>query len=217
MKESVLVLCAHSDDQIFGAGGTIAKYAAEGIEVTIIIMTYGEKSHPWLKKHEIAKRRVGESMNAARIVGAKDTLFFNLDEGKFEKDFKRHKVEKRLTKIIQELNPSKIISHSQSDPHPDHKVTANFIKKLCKKIKYQGDLYCFDVWTPVKIKDRDSPSMYVDISPYFKKKISALKCFMSQKMTMLLLLWSVYYKAVKYGMKNKCRYAESFHKVDFNE
>ena len=56
--ESVFVLCAHSDDQILGVGGTMARYSHEGKEVTIIVFSYGEKSHIWLKKRYIANIRI---------------------------------------------------------------------------------------------------------------------------------------------------------------
>src|SRR5512137_2295312 len=43
---SVLIICAHSDDQVFGPGGTVAKYAKEGKRVHTIIFSYGEKGMP---------------------------------------------------------------------------------------------------------------------------------------------------------------------------
>jgi LmbE family N-acetylglucosaminyl deacetylase len=48
-KGTVLVIVAHNDDHIIGAGGTLAKYAQEGKKVRTIIMSYGESSHPHLK------------------------------------------------------------------------------------------------------------------------------------------------------------------------
>ena len=40
-KETVLLICAHPDDEILGAGGTIAKYAQEGKEVVADIKQWG--------------------------------------------------------------------------------------------------------------------------------------------------------------------------------
>lgn len=36
---SVLVVAPHPDDEILGAGGTIAKYAADGREVTVLTVS----------------------------------------------------------------------------------------------------------------------------------------------------------------------------------
>src|SRR5262245_42876679 len=41
--ERVLVITAHPDDSEFGAGGTVAKFAKEGRQVTYCILTNGNK------------------------------------------------------------------------------------------------------------------------------------------------------------------------------
>ncbi|MCS7002904.1 MAG: PIG-L family deacetylase, partial [Dehalococcoidia bacterium] len=40
---SVLVVTAHPDDAEFGCGGSMAKWAAEGRDVTLVICTNGDK------------------------------------------------------------------------------------------------------------------------------------------------------------------------------
>ena len=107
----------------------------------------------------------------------------------------------------------KIFTHSPDDPLPDHTSLSNFVIDLCEKINYEGELYSFDVWNPVKIKQRDLPKLYVDITETFKTKIEALKCFESQQMAMVSLLWSVYSRAIINGIKSKHRFAERFHKI----
>ena len=213
-KGSVLVLCAHSDDQVFGCGGTIAKYAKEGIEVNIAVFSYGEKSHPWMKKSIMVEARANESLEAAKVVNANDTLFFGIEEGKFKEDFERLDIKEKIEKLVEKYKPTKIFTHSSDDPMPDHNTLSKLIHGICGEIKYDGDLYAFDVWTPFKIKDRNLPKMYVDISDTFKTKIRALKCFKSHKATMVSLLWSVYFRAVKNGLRNKCRFAEVFYKLN---
>ena len=49
----MLVVCAHPDDNILGAGGTIAKYSSEGKKVITVIASYGESGNPWLKENVI--------------------------------------------------------------------------------------------------------------------------------------------------------------------
>ena len=71
MVKRLMIICAHPDDEIFGAGGTIAKYAAEGIEVITVIFSYGESSHPWLRKRFKVEVRKTESLKAGKAVGTK--------------------------------------------------------------------------------------------------------------------------------------------------
>ena len=42
----VLVLAPHADDEVYGCGGMIHRYVAEGHEVDIVIMTMGTVSVP---------------------------------------------------------------------------------------------------------------------------------------------------------------------------
>jgi LmbE family N-acetylglucosaminyl deacetylase len=40
-NKSLLAILAHHDDESFGTGGTLARYAAEGVDVHIAIATDG--------------------------------------------------------------------------------------------------------------------------------------------------------------------------------
>ena len=212
-KESILVLCAHSDDQVFGVGGTIAKYAEEGKRVIVVIFSYGEKSHLWLKKKVTVKMRVKESKDAGKILGVEKTIFLGLEEGKFQRDIEEMEVHDKIYRLIRKYKPIKIFTHSRDDPLPDHSTLNKFVLELCNEIDYKGDVYSFDVWNPVKIVERNIPKIYVDISKTFSKKIRALRCFESQWMSMVSLLWSVYYRAIKNGIHAHCMFAEVFYKI----
>jgi len=48
--QRILAVFPHPDDEVFGPGGTVAKYAQEGVAVRAVIFTYGYESHPWQKE-----------------------------------------------------------------------------------------------------------------------------------------------------------------------
>ena len=210
-KKSILVICAHSDDQIFGPGGTIAKYAEEGKEIYTIVFSYGFSSHPWYKEKVTAKKRVKEAQEADKIINGNGVVFLGILETKFLQN--KAKIENQLKRIIKEKKPIKIFTHSINDPHKDHRDIYKIVIETYDKINYKCDLYTFDVWNPVRLIKRNQPVMYVDISNYLKKKIQALRCFKSQKMSMITLLWGVYLRAFLNGLNAKCRFAERFDKI----
>jgi len=43
----LLAVTAHPDDESLGMGGTLAKSAAEGVEVSILAATRGERGRSW--------------------------------------------------------------------------------------------------------------------------------------------------------------------------
>ncbi|MDO8642743.1 MAG: PIG-L deacetylase family protein [Candidatus Woesearchaeota archaeon] len=212
-KESILVLCAHSDDQVFGVGGTLAKYAEEGKTSNVIVFSFGENSHPWLKKHIIVETRVQETDEAGKILGIQENIFLGLKEGKFKSQLNQEGIEQQMKAYFKRFKPTKIFTHSPDDPHIDHREASAWVIGFCERNKFRGHVYGFNVWTPVTIKTRKLPEMVVDISATFGKKIKALRCFRSQWMAMLSLLWSVYWKAINNGRKHRMKYAEVFYKL----
>ena len=213
MVETVLIFCAHPDDQIFGAGGTVAKYTKEGKKVMFIILSYGESSHPWFHKQITIDMRVNETLRADKLVGTKETVFFGLTEGNFSKEAKEYHIKSKIKNLIKKYKPSKIFTHTSSDPHPDHKATEKIVLEAFDSMKYHCDFYTFDVWNPLNIKRSTDPRLVVDISDTFKIKLKALKCFKSQKAALFSLLWSVYYRAILLGLQHNCKFAESFYKI----
>jgi len=212
-KETILIICAHNDDNVFGLGGTIAKYAKQGKTVKTVIFSFGEKSHPHLKPEIIAKTRVKEAMKSDKILGGKEIMFLGVKEGKFSETIEKMGIKEKIKKIIAKEKPTKIFTHSINDAHPDHRAVYYFMKELFEEIDYKGDVYLFGVWSPVRIKDRDLPKMVVDVTSTFDKKIKAIKSHESQQITILSLLWNVYLRAIMEGWTNNCRYAEVFYKL----
>jgi LmbE family N-acetylglucosaminyl deacetylase len=212
-KRVLLIIESHPDDGVFGAGGTIAKYANEGWYVIFVTMSYGEASHVCLKRNEIVKIRVKENICAQKILGSKEHYFFGLKEGNFLEDVKKKNIHQKLKRLILEKRPSLIITHSPDDWNADHVVTSNFVLKIVDEIRRKIDVYCFDIWSPFSIKKTRLPKIYVDISNTFHEKIKALKCFKSQVVTFISIYWSVYTKAFFSGIQSKSRYAEVFYKL----
>ena len=213
-EENILVFCAHSDDEILGPGGTIAKYIKEGKKVHTYIFSYGELSHPHLKPEIIIKQRVDEALKADKIINGEGVIFFGLSEGKFIKETKNKKIDKKIIDLINTKKPVKIFTHNTDDPHGDHRDVNKIILECFDKTKSNADVYAFDVWSPVTLAYRRNPKLVVDISKTFKIKVEAIKVFKSQFIQMILpLMWSVYAKAIKNGFLNGYKFAEVFYKI----
>ncbi len=213
-QEAVLFLCAHNDDQLIGAGGTIAKYAKEGKKVVSVIFSFGESSNPLEQDIHTRKTRVKESKQAQKLLGEDELYYLGLTEMKFNTQIKEKNIHDKIENIIKRIKPSKIFTHSIDDPHPDHKAVYNFTLKLIDELEYKGEVYSFNVWNYfLNIRRRDSPKLVVDISDTFKKKVEAFKKHRSQWVTKLTHVFNIYYQAYVYGLNNHVKYAEVFYKV----
>jgi len=211
--ERVLFIGAHNDDPVIGAGGAILKYKQEGKDVSCVIFSYGEGSHPHLKKEVIKEIRLKEAQESNTFIGLNCLGYFDLNETRFKQQIQDRDIKKRLSTLIKDFNPSKILTHSADDPHPDHRQVFKLVKQVLEEDHNETDMYSFDIWNIVNFRHRNEPKLVVDISDHFPKKIEAIKKHKSQVAAITSLLWKVYLKDWLNGFSNNCRYAEVFVKI----
>ncbi|HII71158.1 TPA: PIG-L family deacetylase [Candidatus Woesearchaeota archaeon] len=212
-QETVMIICAHPDDEVLGAGGAISKYASEGKSVVAVIFSYGEKSHWWLKKRYTVEMRVAESKKAGQILGITDTIFLGMKDFDLKNEMQKPENLDLLQKVIMRYYPDRIFTHSPDDIiYADHKAVWDSVETVLDRLHYKGDVYVFNIWGQ-EVRVSKNPKLFVDISETFHLKTKALKCFKSQMMYIFQLLPGVYWRAFKLGRLNKTRYAEEFTKI----
>lgn len=211
-KETILVCCAHADDETIGMGATINKYSKEGKEVITVIFSFGENSSPWLKSDNVILDRKKEAKDIGEFLGSKETVFLGLSDGNLQEDIKDPKIKEVLKKVFIRFKPDKVFTHSARDPHKDHKAVNEIVFKALDEYdkKKKVSTYVFEVWNVV---NELHPAIYVDVSKNFSVKIQAMRKFKSQKVYIYPLLIPVYVRAILSGFANHCRYAEKFYKV----
>lgn len=216
MKKNILIIAAHSDDQIIGVGGTAAKYAEDGFAVTTVIVSQGEGSHPHFREKVITDTREKESIRANKVIGGKAVKFLRVLEKDFNNEKEVTKARRKLKNLIIRLRPVKIFVHSPKDPHPHHKKVTDIALDVIDNLSWKKEVYAFDIWNTFKW-NKKHPLLVVDISTTFKKKRRALKCFKSQfglqGFLNYLPVMTSYVKSVVYGRKHKYKFAEVFHRL----
>ncbi len=134
----LLGIFAHPDDESFGPGGTLARYAAEGVDVHVIIATDGiagsveDPAH--LETHAtLAQRRSTELANAAVALGVtsiwslpyRDSGMRNTPDNDHPDALIQQTVEQVTAELVgyfRRLQPDVVITHDPSGGygHPDH-------------------------------------------------------------------------------------------------
>jgi LmbE family N-acetylglucosaminyl deacetylase len=128
---SALAVYAHPDDAEISAGGTLARWAAEGAQVWVLVAARGDKGAPGDPAADLdalARRRVEETAAAAERLGFAGHLHLDYPDGELTDD---HVIRGRITRIVRELRPEVVLC---PDPtavffgdgyfnHRDHRVT----------------------------------------------------------------------------------------------
>src|SRR5947207_8132093 len=125
--ERVLGVFAHPDDPEFGAGGSMAKLAKDGAEVTYVIVTDGSQGgeDPKQKDSELVAIRQREQRAAAKVLGIKKVEFLGYKDGHLASDLK---LRRDIVRMIRKHKPELVITHipgrvldaPMGGSHPDH-------------------------------------------------------------------------------------------------
>ena len=213
-KETIVVFGAHPDDFVIGAGGTIKNYLKEKKNIISVVFSLGEKSHIWLKDKVIKDMRKKETLDANKIIGDKrnKVMFLDLGDQNIYSDYQKEKWEHKLLTLLNQKKPTKLFTHSNEDPHPDHKAVHKITLELYDKMETNPELYIYSVWNPVSFKT-EHPAFYVDISKTFSVKLKALGAFKSQKFHILYPFFLLLVKTIWDGFKIRKRFAEKFFRI----
>ena len=122
--ERALAIGAHPDDVDFGCGATLAKWAADGCEVNVLVCTDGSKGtwDPNADEAELIATRQKEQRAAAEALGAIGEIgFLGWPDGELESGMEQRA---QVALWIRRTRPVVVLGH---DPwkrhrlHPDHR------------------------------------------------------------------------------------------------
>jgi len=121
MSHTLLVILPHPDDESFPMGGTLAKYAAEGVEITLICATLGELGIPNIEPAQAALIREKELRAAASILGIHKVQFMRYRDSNLS-DIDSEHVISQLLNAMRRLHPNAVITFGPDgiSGHPDH-------------------------------------------------------------------------------------------------
>ena len=125
MAEVVLSVLAHPDDAEFLCAGTLIRLAREhGWQVHVASMTPGDCGSTELPAEEIAAVRREEGRRAAALVGA---TYHCLEERDLRIFYTERPLE-RVTRLLRQVRPAVVLTHSPADYLLDHEVTSTLAR-----------------------------------------------------------------------------------------
>ncbi len=166
-RGNVLALGAHPDDLEVGAGGLLARLAAEGADVTMAVV-----SVPTLPFARIAEAKAG-----AEILGAK--LFIVCEERACRvEDVAMHELVRRLDALVATVEPDLVITHSAHDLHWDHglvhRATISALRRTpCDLLAYMSS-------PELNAQARGPGNCFVDITDTIETKLAAIRAHATQ-------------------------------------
>jgi LmbE family N-acetylglucosaminyl deacetylase len=191
----VLAVFAHPDDAEICAGAVMAKWAATGREVHLLILTNGDRGSgdPTASREELAATRRRETEAAVEVLGLASARVLSTHDGELENtSIVREAVTRRIREVRAETvvscDPTAVFFENRYYNHSDHRTAGwialdscfpgsgnphFFSEQLGEGLQTQD---VFDVW----LGWSNEPNRTEDVTGFFDVKMQALARHASQ-------------------------------------
>ena len=198
----LLLVHAHPDDESIYTAATMAKYAAEGAQVTLVTCTLGELGEiipPSLahlaaeKEDRLGEYRIGELAAACDLLGVTDHRFLGgpgrwRDSGMMGTEdntdprcFWQADVDEAaaaLLDVIREVRPQALVTYDANGfyGHPDHIQAHRVAWRAFELAQPEGLARFYATAAP----DSAQVTTEIDATPYFERKLAAMRAHATQ-------------------------------------
>ncbi|HWW54973.1 MAG TPA: PIG-L deacetylase family protein [Acidimicrobiales bacterium] len=190
----VLIVTAHPDDVDFGAAGSIARWTDNGIDVRYCIITDGDAGgfDPAVPRSEIPTIRRAEQTAAAKSVGVTELHFLGHPDGRLQTSIE---LRRDISRVIRQVRPDRVVAQSPDRnfqriqaSHPDHLAAGE--ATLCAVYPDARNPFAHPELLEEGLEPHTVDEVWlmasagadhaVDITDTVERKISALRCHVSQ-------------------------------------
>jgi methionyl-tRNA formyltransferase len=183
MRQRVLCVVAHPDDEVLGVGGTLALHAEAGSDVTVLIMSEGEQEK--LESTPRCRTRRECALEAARAMGVGEVVFHDFPDQRLDA-VPFIELVKVVEAALGSRRPTVVYAHHGGDANTDHQVVFKSVYAACRPMTPLGSgverFLTFE--TPSSTDQAPqvgdyvfNPTTFVDVEPVWDRKLKALECY----------------------------------------
>jgi LmbE family N-acetylglucosaminyl deacetylase len=207
------VIAPHPDDETLGAGGAIARFAAEGVEVSVLIVS----GHlPPLYRPEVFETTRREAELALAMLGAARWHFLEIPATKVH-ETPVAELNGQIGRFVRDTGPD-VVLLPFPDRHIDHRVIFDASVVACRPVHAAAPrmVLAYETlsethWNAPGIEPAFGPELFVDTSEYMQLKEAALRCYESQVSEAPSRSIDACRALARFrGSQNGCEYAEAF-------
>lgn len=190
-----LAVYAHPDDPEVSAGGTLARWAAAGAEVWVLVTTTGDKGSddPDAVPTEVARWRRDETEAATAALGLAGTLHLGYPDGEIEDTREaRAAIVRHVRALRPEVvlcpDPTAVFFGDRYFNHRDHRITGLLALDAVAPAASNPHYFPEQIAEGLAAHQVEEvlcsgtlvPDTWVDITATLDRKVAALACHVSQ-------------------------------------
>lgn len=189
MSEKILVVAAHPDDELLGAGGTIAARVEKGDEAFALILGEGQTSR-WESRDEVPQDVLNalhdDSLNAAKEIGFSKVLFDGFPDNRFD-SVALLDIVRPIEALINDIHPNVVYTHHGGDLNIDHQRTFQAVLTATRPMSDcpVREVYAFETlsateWNLGNPAASFVPNVFFDITGTIDRKCQGLTCYKTE-------------------------------------
>ncbi|MYR56663.1 PIG-L family deacetylase [Streptomyces sp. SID625] len=124
-SRSVLAVAAHADDEVLGAGGTLAAHVRAGDRVHLLVLSASATSRPDSNHDQVRAHRAACVEKAAALYGAQVQIA-DFPDNAFD-TAPRLTITQTVETAVTRWKPQIVYTHSTADLSLDHRITAEAV------------------------------------------------------------------------------------------
>lgn len=198
----ILALSPHTDDAEFGAGASIARWVAEGAEVTIVAFSACERSIPDGYSPDALRL---EFAQAAEALGVTQAECLDFDVRTMPE--RRQAILDEMLRLRREFEPNIVLCPSRADTHQDHATIAAEAVRAFRGVTTLGYVL---PWNCPSVNVTTWRQVH---AANVARKIAALKCYASQSSRPYATEDAVTAHVRLAGLQAGVRFAEPFETI----
>lgn len=179
--DTVLVVGAHPDDEVLGAGGTIRAHTANGDEVHVLIVTEGATAQ-YDDESLVAQKRE-EAQECANRLGVANIHFGDLPDMRLD-DCAHVEVNAVIEDAVSRIAPDIVYTHSPTDVNRDHKEVYDSTMVATRPGSGVDRVLAYEVPSSTDWGGEDTPfnpTVYIDVTDHLETKIEAFRAYDSEQ------------------------------------
>jgi LmbE family N-acetylglucosaminyl deacetylase len=183
MAKKILVIAAHPDDEILGCGATMARHAAEGDDITVLIMADGVNARDLIDRDSALESRQHAALKANKILGVERVRFLDYPDNRMD-TVALLDIIQDIEKVMNECIPHTVYTHHYGDVNIDHQRVSEAVVVACRStpgFSVRNVLF-FETassteWRPAGSHLLFAPNYFVNVSGYLDLKLEALDAY----------------------------------------
>lgn len=183
---NVLCVVSHPDDEVLAVGGTLARHAAGGDDVAVLILSDGVASrHETITPEVEAKieRRRDRARQAADRLGVESVEFHTFPDNAFD-TVPLLDIIQRIETTVVEVEPEVVYTHHYGDLNVDHELTCRATMTATRPLAdsgvnrvLAGETLSATEWSAPSPDKAFQPTTFVDIADHLEAKLGTLKVY----------------------------------------